>query len=410
MSQQQYASLTEQKRRLIVGGNDALPHRFPFFVTLDRNCGGALIAPDVVLTAGHCMPKHLDDIGELHVGTYYYAVDVDTTVTSDYDQETFQILQAVRHSYFQRVGSDDDEFRYDFTLLKLDGRSSQPVIRINRDPSIPAPQQQLTAIGLGYLYDVWAADDDGLEDRRPVRPDVLQQVNLQYLPNEECRKASREGKSYSDPPDRIGPTHLCTFTPPGNERDACAYDSGGPIILPDRSTTNGESDNPNDKDHDLLVALVSWGIGCADPVFPGVNARVSSVSDWIDKHVCRLSVAAPPDFKCATTTTSTTPTTSKTTKWFSFSHQALALGWTAVAVALFLVLLPRLLKRWFYLGKEKSDRKNWLFESMDSFLPLKRRSTSETDPLLNSSDSDDDLVSYGSNNNMSDDTLSISRV
>jgi hypothetical protein len=66
-----------------------------------------------------------------------------------------------------------------------------------------------------------------------------------------------------------------------------SYDSGGPIIIP------GET--PED---DLLVALVSWGVLCGDPDFPGVNARVSKVSDWIDASVCAISADPPKEF-CA---------------------------------------------------------------------------------------------------------------
>jgi hypothetical protein len=254
-------------------------------------------------------------------------------------------------------------------------------------------------MGLGYLYNPWADDDDGdsgEEDRGPLRPDILQQVSLNYLPNEECRKASNEEESYSDPPNRIGPTHLCTFTTPNNDRDACAFDSGGPIIIP------GDEDNPNGSESDTLVALVSWGIGCADPVFPGVNARVSSVSDWIDKHVCRLSDAPPADFGCTASTV--TPVTSSTSKWSLFSSNILDFGWTAVAVVMFAFFLLRIRKcRWLKQDQRESDYDStWLFESMDNFLPLKRRGTSETDLLLNNSDSDseDDVVSnYGSQSN-----------
>jgi hypothetical protein len=43
-------------------------------------------------------------------------------------------------------------------------------------------------------------------------------------------------------------------------RSSSSYDSGSPIIIPGGDEATGQ---------DLLVALVSWGVRCADPDFPG---------------------------------------------------------------------------------------------------------------------------------------------
>ena len=53
------SSPPQNDRSLVIGGHDAVKNRYPYYVALqtaDNNteCGGTLIAPDVVLTAAHC--------------------------------------------------------------------------------------------------------------------------------------------------------------------------------------------------------------------------------------------------------------------------------------------------------------------------------------------------------------------
>jgi hypothetical protein len=44
----------QSSRALVVNGEDAVKCRYPYFVTLQKYGAGALIAPDIVLSAGHC--------------------------------------------------------------------------------------------------------------------------------------------------------------------------------------------------------------------------------------------------------------------------------------------------------------------------------------------------------------------
>ena len=54
-------------------------------------------------------------------------------------------------------------------------------------------------------------------------------------------------------------------------------------------------------EEDILVALGSSGIGCADKVFPATQARVATgyALQWIRAQVCELSMDPPSDFHCS---------------------------------------------------------------------------------------------------------------
>lgn len=55
---------------------------------------------------------------------------------------------------------------------------------------------------------------------------------------------------------------MCTY---GIGKDACSYDSGGPVLYP--------------FNRHYLLGIISYGMVCAAQ--PGVNARVTSFLDWI---------------------------------------------------------------------------------------------------------------------------------
>jgi hypothetical protein len=70
-----------------------------------------------------------------------------------------------------------------------------------------------------------------------------------------------------------------------------SYHEGGPLIVRD----------VNGADGDVIVGIVSWGIGCG--IMPGVFARVSSGYDWIQATVCESS-NDPPGSLCGEPTRS----------------------------------------------------------------------------------------------------------
>jgi trypsin len=273
----------------IIGGTVANQARFPYFTYLELTfanvggvfyCGASLIAPDVVLTAGHCM-RAFSDIQPIKVW-------VNRTSKNDSDNFGFRrkSVNIVVHP-----GYDDFNAANDIAVIKLDAPvAGVPTVQINRNASIPMPTQALTAIGLGLT--ISGGDISTL-------PNKLMRVSMNPVSFQVCKNYDGFGDAIV-----LDDQMLCA----GGAKDTCNGDSGGPLLV--------QGTIPQ---RDVQVGITSFGsnYGCGLADAPGVYSRVSYHAKWIDKQLCQLSSSKPtacPSTQKPSTKPSTKPPTRKPTK------------------------------------------------------------------------------------------------
>lgn len=238
----------------IVGGQAADEGEYPWQVAItsgsgsSQYCGGTLVDSVTVVTAAHCMGGLLgvplvDDLVNLVLPPAVYVLVGTNRLSSG--GESIEASEIFVHPEY-----DGD---HDVAILKLSSPSQlgTPLAYAHPgDEGLYAPGTMATVTGWGDTSDGGSGSDE------------LREVQVPILSDAQC--AGYYGTSTD------GPTEVCAGYPQGG-KDSCQGDSGGPFIVPAGAGW-------------LLVGVVSWGQGCAQPNAPGVYAEVAALADFIDQY------------------------------------------------------------------------------------------------------------------------------
>jgi secreted trypsin-like serine protease len=185
-------------------------------------CGGALVAPDLVATAAHCV--------------YGRAPSSITVVGGRLDLRTDGGSTSVVRQYQIADGYSTPSRGKDIALLTL--AQAMPY----RTLPIAATAGVYSAGTVGVVYG-WGRQSENDTNKSPL----LHKASIPIMADGWCAVAYARYDAKS---------MFCAGCPEGGI-DACIDDSGGPFVVGGR-----------------LAGIVSWGIGCARPDTPGVYTRV----------------------------------------------------------------------------------------------------------------------------------------
>ncbi|XP_077370105.1 coagulation factor VIIi [Festucalex cinctus] len=254
-------SMMDQTR--LVGSNHCPKGKCPWQVLIQLNgashCGGALIRPDQVLTAAHCVNGIKPD--KLTVVAGEHNLDAD-----DGTEQRIPVSKVTVHEDYQPETGDSD-----IALLHLSGgvTLSSHAIPICL-PTKDLAERELLLLRY-HTVSGWGKRTSGGNDHGGfLTSPILRKMSVPIIQNSQC--SARGLFNFTD-------NMLCAGYLEG-QQESCRGDDGSPL-----TTVYGSTH--------FLTGVVGWGRGCSISGYFGVYTNMAKFVDWVESKNLALTTMAP---------------------------------------------------------------------------------------------------------------------
>jgi prostatin (serine protease 8) len=247
-------------RERIINGQDAADGQFPYQISYQWGllgfyqhvCGGSIISPTWILTAGHCVTE-VPALGE-----YKIIAGITGLNENNADKQEINVIDKIVHPNFNGgVGPNDVALLRLATPLEFNDRV-QPI-------SLPAADSEPSG---DTVLSGWGSISTS---ELPEMPNQLQTADLPLLSLDDCSAAIDALLEPGEENPLSEESNVCTG-PLSGGTGACSGDSGGPLAQ-----------------DDTVIGIVSWGFTpCGSEGAPSVYTKVSNFIDFINENVSDL--------------------------------------------------------------------------------------------------------------------------